>query len=312
MKITKYILSIFLIISGIGFIVKENIITGLLTLILGVILLPPVSEKIKEHIILFQNKIIRYGIYIGLLLIAGAFIPKNDAEILGSKEDVLINYIKNNKTDKSLQNIKSLTEIGSMFKNNNHSLTYPYDGYISEHYDSIKKVAVLTFNPKFKYNGSDNNNFLKDDAENGKLKGYVLQYEIDKNDSISLVKTTITYSKIIKEFLNKNDVPNYKAFINEAAIEHRKKEITKEMKIAGEIRKFNKIMGNNDFWNKYDPLVKKRIYKLIIEKNCKGLQEEYNTAANMMEKKQKSGIRASKEVELVTFLDNKMRDLNCY
>ncbi|KGL61920.1 hypothetical protein [Polaribacter sp. Hel1_85] len=312
MKIAKYILSIFLIMGGFGFIAKGDFIAGLLTLILGGILLPPVSEKIKEQVILFQNKKIRYSIYIGLLLIAGVFMPKSDAEVFGSKEDVLINYIKNNKNDKSLQNIKNLAEIGSMFGNNNYALRHPKQGYISEQYDSIKKVAVLTFNPKFDYNGSDDISYLKDDAKNGKIKGYALQYEIDEDDSITLKKTTITYAKIIKEFMTINDVPSFETFVDEATVKHRKEEVIKEEKIANERRKFNEIMGNDEFWNKYDPIVKKRIYKLIIDKNCGELQEQFTIAADMSEIKHSTGKIANKELELMDFIDEKMRDLDCY
>jgi len=312
MKIAKYILSIFLIMGGLGFMGKGDFISGLLTLILGGILLPPISDKIKKQIILFQNKKIRYGIYIGLFAIAGAFMPKNEAEVFGSKEDVLINYIKNSKNDKSIQNIKSLAEIGGMFKNINVSTVYPHQGYISEQYDSIKKVSVLTFNPKFDYAGSDDISFLKNDGTNGVLKKYVMEYEIYANDSIAHKKTTITYSKIIKQFSKTKDVPNVKTFVDEVVIKNRKLQIVKEKKIANERKKLNKIMGNDDFWNKYDPLVKNRIYKLIVNKNCKELQNEYDIAASMMERKQASGIGASKEADLVYFLDNKMRKIDCY
>jgi hypothetical protein len=312
MKIAKYILSIFLIIGGFGFIAKGNFIVGLFTLILGVILLPPISEKIKGQVKFFKNKNIRYGIYIGLFIIAGVLMPKKNTENFNSKEDVLISYIKNNKSDKSLQNIKRLAEIGSMFENSNYSLRHPHDGYISEEYDSIKNVAVLIFDPKFDYDDSDNTSFLKKDTENGKLKGYSVQYEINKNDSVILKKTTITYTNIIKEFLSISDVPNVKSFVDEGIIKQREKQLVREEKFATENRKLNDIMGDDDFWDNYDHLVKKRIYKLIIEKNCNELQNEYNTAANIMEGKQTNGIRATKEVELVSFLDDKMRDLECY
>lgn len=298
--------------GGFGFIGKGDFIAGLFILVLGGMLLPPISEKMKKQIILFQNKKIRYGIYIGLLLIAGAFMPKSDTEIFESKEGVLINYIKNNKTDKSLQNIKNLANIGSMFNNNNYALRYPQQGYISEYYDSIKKVTILTFNPKFDYDGSDDISFLKDDAKYGKLKGYSVIYEVDKNDKVTLKKTTISYTKIIKNFMTISDVPNIESFVEEEVINKRRQQIIEKEKIANERRKIVEVMGDDDFWNKYDPLVKNRIYKLIVKKDCRGLQKEFNTSTDMMERKQKSGISASKELDLSNFLDKKMRELNCY
>ena len=310
MKTVKYILSILLILGGFIGVVKGDFITGLSILILGGILLPPISEKIKKQIILFQNKKIRYGVYIGLFIIAGAFAPKSDADVFGSKEDVLIKYIKNNKNDKSLQNIKSLSEIGGMFNNINVSTIYPHQGYISEQYDSIKKVAILTFNAKFDYNKSDDISYLKEDAKNGKFKDYSVQYEINNNDSITIKKTTITYSKIIKEFLSINDVPSIETFVDETVIENRKKQIVVEEKIANERRKFNDIMGDDDFWKNYDSMAKKRIYNLIVNKDCRGLQNEFNIADN----NSKSQLRrtGTGNAELMSFIDKKMRSIDCY
>lgn len=194
MKVVKYILSIFFIIGSLGFIFKGDLLAGLFTLFLGAILLPPISYNIKKHMVLFQNRIIRYGIYIGLFLIGGAFVSENDTNVITSKEDV-------------------------------------------------HKVEPT---------------------------------------------------------------------INEVEIKKEKEQTTKREKLSDQNREFNKIMGNDDFWNKYDPLVKRRIYKLIVEKNCQGLQKEYNVGANLMEKKQNSGKSASKELELISFLDDKMREIDCY
>jgi uncharacterized membrane protein len=56
MKIAKYILSVFLILGGFGFIGKGDFIAGLLTLILGIILLPPISEKLRSKLFCFKTK----------------------------------------------------------------------------------------------------------------------------------------------------------------------------------------------------------------------------------------------------------------
>lgn len=86
MKVAKYILGILLIITGLGVITQKSIITGIAFVILGVVLLPTVSDKLKENVSFWQNKIVRYVSYIVLFTIAGATVPKS-AETSSSKEE---------------------------------------------------------------------------------------------------------------------------------------------------------------------------------------------------------------------------------
>ena len=86
MKVAKYILGILFIITGLGVITQKSIITGIAFVILGVVLLPKVSDKLKEKVSFWQNKIVRYVSYIVLFTIAGATVPKS-AEISSPKEE---------------------------------------------------------------------------------------------------------------------------------------------------------------------------------------------------------------------------------
>ena len=86
MKVAKYILGILFIITGLGVITQKSIITGIAFVILGVVLLPTVSDKLKENVSFWQNKIVRYVSYIVLFTIAGATVPKS-AETSSSKEE---------------------------------------------------------------------------------------------------------------------------------------------------------------------------------------------------------------------------------
>ena len=86
MKVAKYILGILFIITGLGVITQKSIITGIAFVILGVVLLPTVSDKLKENVSFWQNKIVRYVSYIVLFTIAGASVPKS-AETSSSKEE---------------------------------------------------------------------------------------------------------------------------------------------------------------------------------------------------------------------------------
>ena len=86
MKVAKYILGILFIITGLGVITQKSITAGIAFALLGVILLPKVSDKLKENVSFWQNKIVRYVSYIVLFTIAGATVPKS-AETSSSKEE---------------------------------------------------------------------------------------------------------------------------------------------------------------------------------------------------------------------------------
>ena len=86
MKVAKYILGILLIITGLGVITQKSIITGIAFVILGIVLLPTVSDKLKENVSFWQNKIVRYVSYIVLFTIAGATVPKSP-KTSSSKEE---------------------------------------------------------------------------------------------------------------------------------------------------------------------------------------------------------------------------------
>ena len=86
MKVAKYILGILFIITGLGVITQKSIIAGIAFALLGIVLLPKVSDKLKENVSFWQNKIVRYISYIILFTIAGATVPKS-AETSSSKEE---------------------------------------------------------------------------------------------------------------------------------------------------------------------------------------------------------------------------------
>jgi hypothetical protein len=41
-------------------------------------------------------------------------------------------------------------------------------------------------------------------------------------------------------------------------------------------------IDNSSFWQEFDPIVKERVYKLIKEKDCEGLQKEFDITADNM------------------------------
>ncbi|CAM1343228.1 OB-fold protein [Tenacibaculum aestuarii] len=78
MNIFKKIVSILLILSGLSGFIRKEFIPSLLLIFLGLVIFPSISLKIKENFKLWNNKVIRYGFYLFLLLISGAFIKTHD------------------------------------------------------------------------------------------------------------------------------------------------------------------------------------------------------------------------------------------
>ncbi len=312
MKVLKYILSILLMLSALGGLFSGEFLTGLFFLILGIIILPPISEKLNNKISFWKNKGVRYATYLVLFILAGSSIKKSTLKSPQSKKEVLISYIKNDTIDKSIINIKKFIEVSELFGNKNIALKHPQKRYISEKYDSISNTFILVFNPRFEFVNTENSKYLKNDMANGRVKSYIIRIIVNENDSILSKSTVITYTKTGEKIITNNEVPKFESFIDTVIVNHRKEEIAHKLQVIKERNHFNKVMGSSDFWNKYDPIVKQRIYKLIENKDCSELQNEFNNAADMMEKKQSSRIGSEKELELVSFLDNKLKESECY
>ena len=206
MKVVKFIVGGVFIISAFGMFGQKEFLTGLIFASLGLIILPPISETLKQKLELWQSKAVRYITYVALFILSGVFISNRDA-------------------------IKSYNEETAIKKN-------PEASTIS----TDKEKAIV-------FNG------------NGEKVG----------------------EKIIdKEQEYKNEVEN--EFQND----------------------------DSDFWKKFDPIVKRRVYDLIKNKDCEGLQKEYNITADNLDRIHNSGGTSSRNLDLMFFLDEKMKDIGCY
>lgn len=90
-----------------------------------------------------------------------------------------------------------------------------------------------------------------------------------------------------------------------------KAEVKSKVKPAN-IQKEEIQIDNSDFWNEFDPIVKERVYKMIKEKDCTGLQEEFNVTADNMDRLQASGRSGARNLDLMNFLEEKMQELDCH
>lgn len=237
MKVVKYVLGVLFILGGIGSLASGAFGAGLLTAILGALFLPPVSDALKEKFKFWQNKAVRYVSYVVLFFIAGAFIPKDvtstktseqkierndvgNVTDFKSKKDILIKYIKKDTTDKSVQNLRKMGEIGELFNNGNYSTIHPHDGYISEQVDSVTKKKILVFNPRYDF--EDAEIYLKKDSKNGIIKDYIINFDIDSTGNITSKKTIITYSKTGEVEYDNDEIPALSTLIDEEVVNSRK------------------------------------------------------------------------------------------
>ncbi|MEL4308940.1 hypothetical protein [Joostella sp. CR20] len=181
MKVIKYIASVLLIISALGGISKGDFLTGLLFLILGIIILPPVSDILKEKFKLWQNKAVRYITYITFILIAGATIDKpemNDSS--SSQEEPRV-------VDKNTKNKVRYINLDKTYYDENMKKVEPDDN------DVIYRVVEE----------------LKHDKNKGRVKGgdnevIALLVEVDSYDEQDLKKIIKDLKKEYAQFTPDN------------------------------------------------------------------------------------------------------------
>ncbi|MFP9114436.1 hypothetical protein ACLI1A_10875 [Flavobacterium sp. RHBU_3] len=240
LNVLKWIFAIFFLFGGLGMLTKGLYITGLLLILLGLLLLPVVSNKINLQI--WKNRAFRYISYSVIFILAALMNPNGKKERneidFEDKEDIVVAYIKKDTLDKSIQTLKHLGEIGELFKNGNYSTKYPHDGYISEQIDSLSKKKILVFNPRYDFENAKT--YLKEDLKNGLIRNYVINFEVDDNGKLISKKTIITYSKIGQVEYQNNNVPEYTTFIDGKIVENQKLNVEAEKLIAKQKEEYEK------------------------------------------------------------------------
>ena len=81
------------------------------------------------------------------------------------------------------------------------------------------------------------------------------------------------------------------------------------------VRKKKVVKKEEDFWNKFDPLVKKRVNTLIMNRDCNGLQSEFNTTEENLYRNRKrfgGGKHNYHFTDLMGYIDDNMRKIGCY
>ena len=110
MKTIKYIVSVIIVLAGLGQLLNNSITAAILFVVLGILIFPSINESVKKQIKIFNKKAIRFSVYGILLIIGTASIDITEAKekYQSSKKislSVYDDYIKSAKT-----RVKNLSE----------------------------------------------------------------------------------------------------------------------------------------------------------------------------------------------------------
>ena len=102
MRILKFVIGGLFLISALGMFAQKEVLTGLISAVLGIIILPPVSEKIKEKFNQWNSRGVRYVVYAVLLALVG--VTSNKAKFPSSNSTVKENSAKEISSQNPYQN----------------------------------------------------------------------------------------------------------------------------------------------------------------------------------------------------------------
>lgn len=114
MKTFKYVLGVLILLCSFAAFAESSVGAGLSSIILGLVILPPISDKLKEKFSFWQKKPVRYVSYVALLAIIGATAP--DMDNIGSGSS-LESYISKTPYEKYLsQSEKDISALSDVTK----------------------------------------------------------------------------------------------------------------------------------------------------------------------------------------------------
>lgn len=379
MKTIKYVLAIVIGVSGFGIISKGSMLGGICLVLLGIILTPPLSEKIKDVLKIWKNKGVRYTSYIAFFLASAGIISKsgisnhstqenlnNEAEIAYKeyldktslditnlsdertkqrnkwlneleKNSVYIELVKN-KTIKT-EYLPTLTAISAAIQN-----ACKIDGKSQFRIsDEIAKKIEQSNNGESKMQFIVNVSSLSLKMNGGLTKEIIEMLDRYKtkyglyndgqkiffdnsgkseklNDGFNITAAIVLFSPNDKKALNALYESNFSTLGNwsdeEIEFENdfmiQKTAYIRHLKLNYPESKYLPKMEKCKVWNKYDPIVKDRIELMIFNKDCGALQEEFDATAENSERIHASGRTANRNLDLMDFLDEQMKELDCY
>ena len=224
MKVAKYILAVITLLLSVYAFIDKRILFGIMLLIIGALILPPISDKLKEKFSFWKNRIVRYVSLFVLLMIGATNLPP-------ARDTTIINYIQKETNDKALNELKKLESVGNDLGSSS-AMANPKE------FLNKKGKNTIVFDPKFDF--SKATNYLKEDNENGAIKNLVIEFEFDSNNSITSKRTIITYSKKGEVTYPNNEIPAISTLIDYQAMETYRKTLAQEKERAKEKERLNK------------------------------------------------------------------------
>ena len=224
MKVAKYVLAIITLILSVYAFIDKRILFGIMLLIIGALILPPISDKLKEKFSFWNNRIVRYVSLFILLMIGATNLPP-------ARDTTLINYIQKETNDKTLNELKKLESIGNDLGSSS-AMANPKE------FLNKKGKNIMVFDPKFDF--SKATNYLKEDNENGAIQNLVVEFDFDSNNVITSKRTIITYSKKGEVTYPNNEIPAISTLIDYQAMETYRKTLAQEKERAKEKERLNK------------------------------------------------------------------------
>ena len=148
-KVIKIIVAVLFILSAFGGIIKGEVLAGLCFLILGIIILPQISNKIKQSVKLFQSKGLRYVVYTVLFISGGLFIDRNGVDENSS------NFIRKENKKLNLENSSGVVtidgngnEVSQKTNSEQNFNNVDWSSNFSQSELQGKWLQVLWFNPQ--------------------------------------------------------------------------------------------------------------------------------------------------------------------
>lgn len=240
MKVVKYILGVTLLFGGFASIFEDKISSGFLALILGAIILPPISEQLKEKFKLWQNKGLRYVAYIFLFFLFGITLEKQEAKQKAeSPEGIAEAFVKSHSKNPLISTIDSLKSL---------ERTFNTDGEIAFSGNSEFKKQTdgsVIYSPKFNKRDSLYKDYQKADK---KMLDYDLIFNI-KNGKVSSIKASVLHygdnDRVLFDSLN---IPAVATWINRKEVE--KMNVAKS-KLEEAQRNLADIKKKQEDWQKH-------------------------------------------------------------
>jgi len=259
-NIVKWITGILIILVSLAFF-KLSFWAGLIFLVLGSLLIPPIYAKWWSKLKFLHKRLNRWIVYAVLLLltfiIAGISIPKEERERMAAernisaenkkqakeekeraarqakeeKEAMIIrqnfvkNYIQNNDSLKIIKNLNELAKIAETYGYLSAYQGYYDSKYLQEERDTLISANTVTFDPHFDF--KENETFLNKLKGKGALKNYVLQFDFSAGvNTTATIRSVLYFSGTTEGSSYSTDsVPDYGIFVNKNEVDKKLAEI---------------------------------------------------------------------------------------